>query len=326
MLSRAPAGAFALESSMKHNDKSIVLISLQIFFAVNWALPVRAENDNASAKRIVSLAPSNTELLYSLGAEKQLVGISNFCTYPPQTKSKQKVGSFISVNWERLATIKPDLVLLVSGQEQLAIQLKKHKVNSIILNNNSLDDIAKNLLVLGTICQRQPAAERLAANYRTSVTELRNILKSEQKRKVFFCVWPKPIVTVGGTSFLNDVITTCGGINVASHVRSSYPKYSAEKVIGAQPDIIVMPFESRDTNLKKVAPWSLLSAFRNGKVYFLPDREHDYLSRPTLRIYGGLCQLAAQIHPSQSTKLAKWLANAEAGNRSTAVKDQKQWD
>jgi iron complex transport system substrate-binding protein len=280
---------------------------------VGFAYPAAAQNaaGERPGRSIVSLAPSNTELVYSLGAEDKLVGISTYCTYPPATKLKPKVGSFVSINWERLAKLKPDIVLLVQGQESLSFQLKKHRINSVVLNNKSLEDISRNLIMLGNICGKSQRAERLANSFHTSIDRLKETLKNEPRRKVFFCVWPKPIVTVGGDSFLNDVITTCGGSNIAANIRSGYPKFSPEKLIASQPDLLVMPFESRNSSLKTTPPWSLMNAVKADRVYHLPDREHDYLSRPTLQICEGLYEFARRLHPERRAELKAWFDKSQ---------------
>lgn len=262
-------------------------------------------------KKIVSLAPSNTELLYSLGSADHIVGVSTYCTFPKEAKTKPKVGTFVSINWERLATLKPDIVLLVQGQESLSFQLKKHQIQSLSLNNKSLADISKNLIELGKISGQADRGEALAATFSARIADLKNIVKHEPKRKVFFCVWPKPIVTVGGDSFLNDVVTACGGENIAQGIKSSYPKYSPEKLVAANPDLLVMPHESKTTDFKSTPPWSLMNAVKTNRIYHLPDREHDYLSRPTLQIHHGLYDLAKRLHPGKEVELNAWYAKCQ---------------
>lgn len=266
----------------------------------------KVQADSTASPKVVSLAPSNTELIYSLQAQNRLVGVSSYCQYPLEARNKPKVGSFVSINWEKLATLKPTVVVLVSGQESLEIQLKKHKIKALILKNESLDDVAKNLITLGSICACEPTAKRMAEHYRQALSELRSIFKDSNKSKVFFCVWPKPIVTVGGTSFLNDVINVCGGSNVVADMKGSYPKVGPEKVIALQPDVLIMPYESRTMRRATTPPWSMLSATKKNQVYFLPDSEHDYLSRPTLRIVKGLLPLCLKLHPERRAELAKW--------------------
>ncbi|MBX3136343.1 cobalamin-binding protein [Candidatus Obscuribacterales bacterium] len=307
--------------SSKHaSSNSFIMARMKLMSVISFALIVLTTGQSARAEKlgaerpassIVSLAPSNTELVYSLGAEDKLVGISSYCTYPPETKSKPKVGSFVSINWERLAKLKPDVVLLVQGQESLSFQLKKHQVRSVVLNNKSLDDISRNLILLGSVCGKSERAEKLATSFQNSIARLKETLKNEPRRKVFFCVWPKPIVTVGGDSFLNDVITTCGGTNIAADIKSGYPKFSPEKLIASQPDLLVMPFESRSSSLKTTPPWSLMTAVKENRVYHLPDREHDYLSRPTLQIFEGLYEFARRLHPERQIELRSWFDKSQ---------------
>lgn len=264
----------------------------------------------SAIRKIVSLAPSNTELIYSVGGETLLEGVSTYCQYPPEVKSKPKVGSFISVNLEKLTQLKPDLVLLVSGQEALSIQLKKRKIPTRLLRNASLDDIAVNLEVIGQICSKQQNAKILRDKYVASLKSLSQIIADTKPTKVFFCVWPGPVITVGGNSFLNDCITKCGGANIAASLKAAYPRFSSERLVASNPELVILPCEANDTGLLEKTPWNLLKAIKTKRYYFLPDREHDYLSRPTLRIIDGLEWLSAKLHPEKSEKLAAWKKSA----------------
>lgn len=262
-------------------------------------------------RKIVSLAPSNTELIYSVGGETLLEGVSTYCEYPPEVKSKPKVGSFISVNLEKLTQLKPDLVLLVSGQEALSIQLKKRKIPTRLLRNASLDDIAVNLETIGQICSKQQNARILQDKYVASLKSLSQIIADTKPTKVFFCVWPGPVITVGGNSFLNDCITKCGGANIAASLKAAYPRLSSERLVASNPELVILPCEASGTGLLEKTPWNLLKAIKTKRYYFLPDREHDYLSRPTLRIIDGLEWLSVKLHPEKSEKLAAWKKSAQ---------------
>lgn len=274
-------------------------------------VPKTTGEEQAVVRKIVSLAPSNTELIYSVGGEKLLEGVSTYCEYPPAVKSKPRVGSFVSVNLEKLTQLKPDLVLLVSGQEALSIQLQKRKVPTKLLRNSSLNDIAVNVKTIGKICSREKEASALADKYLASLASLNQILADAKPTKVFFCVWPNPVITVGGNSFLNDCITKCGGTNIASSLKGAYPRFGAERLVASNPELVILPYEARGTGLLKKTPWNLLQAVKTKRFHFLPDREHDYLSRPTLRIIEGLEWLSAKLHPDKAEKLAAWKKSAQ---------------
>ncbi len=257
--------------------------------------------------RLVSLAPSNTELIYSLGAEADLVGVSTFCTFPAQAAKKPKMGSFISVKLETLAKTKPELVVLVSGQEPLKANLEKHGYHVRLFPNSSLADISANIRQLGELCGKEAKAQALASDLDADIASLRQIVGASKARKVFYCIWPKPLMTVGGGSFLDDVISTCGGSSIASGIKTSYPKLGFERLIATDPDIIILPFESHGSIDLKSKPWASLKAIKNGRYYYLPDRAEDYLSRPTLMIRKGLYWLATKIHPERQKELDQWL-------------------
>jgi ABC-type Fe3+-hydroxamate transport system substrate-binding protein len=121
--------------------------------------------------------------------------------------------------------------------------------------------------------------------------------------KVFFCVWPEPLVTIGNSSYLNVAITICGGKNISGDMTGSYPRFNVEKLIVEQPDVIIMPDEA-DHNLANKAPWSSLKAVKNHHLYFLPPRQSDRLSRPTLRTLEGLYWLAERLHPEFKQQLS----------------------
>jgi ABC-type Fe3+-hydroxamate transport system, periplasmic component len=232
--------AFAQKQSEAHRDKSTAALAKP-------SAPEKA----SSIRKIVSLAPSNTELIYSVGGENLLEGVSTYCEYPPAVKSKQKVGSFVSVNLEKLTLLKPDLVLLVSGQEALSIQLQKRKIPTKVLRNSSLNDIAVNLEEIGQICSRRQEAKVLKDKYLVSLGNLSELLADTKPARVFFCVWPGPVITVGGNSFLNDCITKCGGTNIAASLKGAYPRFGSERLVASRPEIVILPHEANGTGLLK---------------------------------------------------------------------------
>lgn len=257
--------------------------------------------------RVVSLAPSNTELLCSVGAREQIIGVSSFCDYPKDVTGIAKVGTFISANLERLARLKPDLVLLVSGQEELAAKIKNHKMKTVVIDNNKLTDIGKNLKTLGLLTGHCQEGEVAAQNFKARLQELAQIIdKSKRKPKVFYCVWPQPLMTVGKASFIDDIITSCGGTNIAGDMAASYPRFSLERLVLSNPDVIVMPYEARNQAFIKQSPWNKLQAVRQQRIYYLPDQKNDMLSRPTLRVLKGMAWLGGVFHPDLTKELAMW--------------------
>lgn len=264
--------------------------------------------------RIVSLAPSNTELLCSVGAKEQIIGVSSFCDYPKEVSEITKVGTFISANLERLARLKPDLVMLVSGQEELASKIKNHHLNAVVIDNSTLTDIGKNLQRVGELSGHCQEGKRAAEKFATKLQDLAIIIKKANKSpKVFYCVWPQPLMTAGKSSFIHGIITSCGGINVAGEINVSYPRFSLERLVLSNPDLIIMPYEARNQAFMKQSPWNKLQAVRQNRIYYLPDQKNDMLSRPTLRVIKGMAWLGGIFHPELKSELATWSDSTTVG-------------
>ncbi len=272
--------------------------------------PTRAQNVTLQKNpkpRIVSLAPSNTELLCSVGAKEQIIGVSTFCDYPKEVNAITKVGTFISANMERLARLKPDLVMLVSGQEELASKIKNHHLNAVVVDNSKLTDIGKNLKQVGELSGHCQEGAEAAEKFTTKLQDLAIIIKKANKSpKVFYCVWPQPLMTAGKSSFIHGIITSCGGINVAGDINVSYPRFSLERLVMSNPDLIIMPYEARNQAFMKQSPWNKLQAVRQNRIYYLPDQKNDMLSRPTLRVIKGMAWLGGIFHPELKSELARW--------------------
>ena len=196
-----------------------ILSLLLILFCSCFVGAAAVAIETAAAPKLVSLAPSNTELVYFLHKQDCLVGRSSYCHSPKFVESKPVVGSFISANTEKLAYLKPDLVLLVNGQEALSSQLQHQGFKTIIFNNNRLSDIGANLKRLGQATGSIDTANKLNAAFNESLQELKQIVNTDkQKPSVFYCVWAQPLISCGSKSFLDDVIMACGGENIAGQI------------------------------------------------------------------------------------------------------------
>lgn len=293
-----------LVGKISHSTRSYTVLCISIALLLSASTAVLG---SAPKPRLVSLAPSNTELVAALDATDELIGVSTYCDYPDKVRTIARAGSFISADMERLTRLKPDHVLLVSGQEQLAAKLTHSHFDTIVLNNNKISDIAKNLKKLGQITGKQQKAAILSQRMQESCTALDTIIKSSNaKCRVFYCVWPSPLMTAGKASFLNDVITVCGGTNIAGDISQAYPTYSLEKLVLTNPDLIIMPYEAKNQSFIKKAPWSSLKAVKQNRVFYLPSAKNDMMARPTLRLLTGMAWLTGKIHPELKEQIKDW--------------------
>lgn len=231
-------------------------------------------------RRIVSLAPSNTELLYALGAGERVVGVSDRCDYPPEVTHKPRVGGADNLSVERVLALRPDLVLGIASKSPALIQLAHLlKAPVVLLPSGTLDSVAQNALELERLLK--PARPGFSARFRR---ELSAIKPSRRHPRVFYLVWDRPLMTAGSGTFLDDVIRRAGGINVAQ--AKGYPMYSEERLMAEAPEVVLYP-----DNLR---PGAQRLQSRLGRTTFvaLPA---DAVSRPGPRILPLIRQLAGTL-------------------------------
>ncbi len=276
-------------------------LSLLFFLCLSLLSPYCAWSGTKSLK-IVSLAPSNTELIYSLGGQGKLYGVSSFCQV-----SKPVVGSFVSASYEKLAAIKPDVILLVQGQEALAFQLKHRHYNVQILPNEKIQDISDNLKKIGRLLSLENDAIILSKRFDAQIDNLKQITKTKTPCKTLVCVWAEPIICVGKKSFINDLVTACGGTNVLSGKELGYSRISQETLLSSRPNLIIMPNEAMGSKTMEKLPWNKLCHKPGVTTFYLPKNKADFLSRPSLQVVDGLAWLAAKQHPEEKVRINQWL-------------------
>lgn len=217
-----------------------------IFTAISIFTGCRAKKvDTNSINRIVSLGPSATEILFAIGADKQLVACTDFCDYPAEAKTKASVGGFAanSISLESIISYEPDLVYLFSGMHDSLIKpLQDMGISVYVSKAASVDDVKKEIIEIGTITGHSAEAEDVVKEMNLLLAEARN--KSAEAKKngssplIYWQVWDDPLMTAGKNSFINDIITLAGGINIFGEENSDYPIISDEAVIAAKPQFI----------------------------------------------------------------------------------------
>lgn len=247
-------------------------------------------------ERIVSLSPTETEVLFALGLGGKIVGVSNLDDYPEEAKSKPKMGN-LQGNPEAIIAANPDIVFAgLSLNKNSVAKLTELKMNLFQTDPKTVDAAIERILLLGLITDKQEQAEKVAAEMRKEKQQVVDALKSlkpEQKKKVY--IEFSPGWTVGKGEFMDDLITLAGGINVASDLQG-WKQISEEKIIQSNPDVIL--FAKAVPDLEKTirgrSGWDKIAAIQNGKVIGLDD---NLLSRPGPRITKALADMARAIYP-----------------------------
>jgi iron complex transport system substrate-binding protein len=264
------------------------------------APPVPSE---PATPRLVSLAPSLTEIVFAIGASNCLVGRTTACTYPPEAAVVPIVGDFGAPGIERLASLHPTAVLEVDlADEAMAQKLDRLGIARRRVPCNRLDEIPSAIEEIGQLTGRDVEAVTLASALRATVARFRDRRPAEDRRPtVFVEIWHDPLTTVGRESFVADLVETAGGRNLGSAVETAYYAVSPEWVVARDPDVIVSFGMASGTNAVSVASrpgWSNLKAVRTGRVY--AGLDGDVVLRPGPRVVDGIEALIRCIRPAES--------------------------
>ncbi len=252
----------------------------------------------AFPKRVISLAPSLTEIVFDLGAGHTLVGRTARCNEPPEALKIQDIGAYLNPDLERIIALRPDLVLSpeIGIRKEVVDRLTDLGIPAFVDNSNTLDEIVHLLNRLGTILGRESEAKTVAQQFQQRRQAVRERVDHVSKPLILFAVGIRPLVLAGGRSFIGSLIREAGGVNVAEDAAVPYPKFSMEEVARRDPDIIiVLNKECRgDECFNEWQRHQALSAVRNNQIYEL---DADLVARASARTMDALEQLAAILHP-----------------------------
>jgi len=246
----------------------------------------------APPRRLVSTAPSITEVLYALGLGPQVVGVTQYCRYPADARSKPKIGSFLEPDFERILSLSPDLVFVIKNPVQVAQKLRGMGARAEEVNHDSVADVLASITQIGAWTGRQREASALTASLRSEIEAVRRQAAASPRRRVLFLVGRSPgtvqgMVGAGPGTFIDELLRLAGGENVLAHSPIQYPKVSLEQVLTQDPDVILdmgdfahaegRPLEPES---KLLALWGAYPRLRAVKNHTIRQVDQDLLVRP----------------------------------------------
>jgi iron complex transport system substrate-binding protein len=252
----------------------------------------------ASPIRIVSLAPGVTETLFALGKGAAVVGVSQYCDYPPAATRLPKVGTFLTPNVEAIAALRPDLIIgpgLSSSRREVRM-LEAMGYPAMTVNDNSLDGIEQSITLIGARTGAQESARRLLDTIQAHINGVRARLWRTKPRAVVMLVGHQPMVAVGPGTFLDDLIHLAGGDNIADLSAQNWPRLSIEYIIAMRPEVILDGAMGSDANTPSGfwTRYPTIPAVRAHRVFGYPQ---DPMLHPGPRVWQSLEILARRIHP-----------------------------
>jgi iron complex transport system substrate-binding protein len=249
------------------------------------------------ARRVVSLAPNVTEMLFAIGAGPRVVGVTQFCDYPVEAKKKPRIGNFSNPDLEAVVAVRPDLVVAAHGNSLDAIAaLRRLGLAVFVTNPRDTVGVIGNLESLGRLTGQDAAAKRLTGGLRSRLARVETRLAGRSRLRTLVVIWPDPMTVVGGLSYINDAIRRAGGVNAAGGLREAYPKVDPERLITLQPDALILPGggHSRIAALAERPGVEGTPAGREQRIYSVTA---DWLLRAGPRLVAGIEEMARRLHP-----------------------------
>lgn len=254
----------------------------------------------ATIRRLVSLAPSLTETVFALGADRLLVGVTDYCDYPPEAAAKPRVGGIVNPSIERIAALQPDLVLasLAANRRETVNAVERLGIPVYVTGARSVEGVLDSMRRLAELLGLAERGEALLGELRTTLDAVNQRLAGRAPRRVLFIVWEEPLISVGRDTFLADALRRAGAESVIE-TGQDWPRLNLEEVLKLQPEFLVFADAQPDAaarvlaGLRQRRGWRYLEAVQQQRVAVISDA----VNRPSPRLVEAIEQLARQLHP-----------------------------
>lgn len=257
------------------------------------------------ARRIVSLAPHVTEVLFAAGVGDRVVGVVAYSDHPPAARKLPQVGGYSNVDLEALAALKPDLVIAWKSGNREAHLAKLEALGVPVYFNEprSLEHVARSLEAFGRLGGNEAGGRAAAEAFRARKTALATKYSTRPPVRSFYQIWDKPLMTINGEHLISDVLRLCGAENVFADLAPIAPKVGVESVLAANPEVIVASGmgEARPEWLDQWRRWPRLTATAAGNLYFVPP---ELIQRHTPRILDGAAQVCEFLEDAREKRSA----------------------
>jgi iron complex transport system substrate-binding protein len=257
---------------------------------------------DAPPQRIVTFAPSATEILFALGLGGRIVGVSGrYDDYPPAAKRIQEVGGAgdfgVDPNIEKVVSLQPDLFLTIEGGDQWKARLRTLGIPVLTIDSTSFEDTLHDIQTVGRLTGAEDAADRLVSKMLADEQQIEAKVAGEPAVSCFFEVYYPPLTTVGPNTFIADLLQRAGCDSVSSAAKSDYPEWSVDALVRENPSVYLVSSESgvSEAAVAKRPGFDAIAAVAQGHVALI---DSDLVSRPGPRIVQGLVELARALHPS----------------------------
>ena len=254
-------------------------------------------------KRIISLAPSITEILFALGLNEEIAAVTKFCDYPDAVFGKPRIGGFVNPDIEKIVSLKPDLIMGIrdGNPTETVDRLGHFGFPVYLIDPKGFNGVIATIKNIGDVVGRERESKRMIKELFEKRENVITLTRSLSRPRVFFQVGDVPLVTVGKGTLADDLIRLAGGRSISENEADSYPSYSIETVLGKAPEIIIMssmPGKDHTHLAKRWQNWKSIPAVKMNAIHVI---DSNLVDRPTPRITEGLEALVSIIHPEVLT-------------------------
>ncbi|MFW6007006.1 MAG: ABC transporter substrate-binding protein [Halanaerobiales bacterium] len=279
--------------------------------------PVTVEDDlgeeitlEKKPESIISLSPSNTEMLYALGQGDKIIGVTQSANYPEEALEKEKIGTITEPNIEKIVSLEPDLVIASSINDiQSVNRLKELGISVAGFSPATVNDTMLTMKKIGTLVGEEEKVQKIVSELQLQLVEIKNIvdshLENNERKKVFYEIWTDPLTTAGENTFIDDIINIAGGINIGAEAQGHWPQYSLEKLIKEDPEVYIStPHSSQEevtvSSIKERDEFETIKAVKNENIHIV---NQDIVNRPSPRIIEGLKIFVKAVFPELTEEI-----------------------
>jgi iron complex transport system substrate-binding protein len=264
---------------------STLLLAMMICGCAKKSEPVDVPQGENTTMRIISMAPNLTEILFALGLDEEIVGVTKFSTYPPEAKQKTSVGTFWQPDIEAMLALRPTFMVNLWFDQQAAVVSRMERIGCevLTLRIETVEQLHEAILKIGQAVGKEPAAEAMVQRLKNKQAEMASQYADLPKPKVLWVIQRYPLRLAGRDTFINELIEMAGGVNAIGPTLTQYPPVNSEEVIGCMPDVIIEPVmdpeqfdEQQSSAAEFYQRYAIVPAVQNGRVHIV---DGDVVSR-----------------------------------------------
>ena len=276
-------------SHTKLNQRIFYLLPVVIFTFISCS----SNNPKSDSPRYIVTSPEVAEIISLIQGTENIVGVTLECDYPLSLKDIPKIGTFGTVDFEKIISLQPSIVFTSAlEQDAIAAELSKTDIKTVQIYPGSISEMLSSIREIGKHLEDVVRANYVADSLQTILSELTKSTDSAESPKVYIEIYGNPLMSVSDESFVGELLTVSGGNNIFPHLPREYSRIKPEKVIEANPEIIILTYPGiTKEQVQNRKGWSVISACKTGKIYSIDDINPDLILRASPRIIEGIQRL-----------------------------------